>query len=943
MSLPQVKAFPGDPRLEPIPSTPIHVPNVTVFGEGRQLQLRFPPRVNGQNHSDGDGHADLFAFFDAATGLPIPGQLPVVEAVPFGAAPSVSELDARIYSAIWEMHAVTMRPTYDPNDPAQRIDSAAKVFQSPLVDSVYQTNIFLNCPVLPNGSTVDPGSLPPERALYNGSIVTLAPYDIEDGISHPQVLFRFEDHAGHTLPSDAAPHLVLSRIPGMPFYSSIWEVWSVTVPTGFPVETLRSVADVKNTAFPIHSAKVRLDCPVVAVESAPDSGTFTPMPFENAFDLLRNDFRNGIGRFQPQDFLVDVPTGMRVAIQYDPSGAPIGRTFVPSPFHFQRGFRITEKVRGGGAAAIAVDPPLSGLAQRFPRIASIKGNFAPVILRQPFPMTSPDWWPRVSSPDSTGEIARFTQQELDSAYLGSVPPQLPPQIEKNIDDFIQNGLMDPSWSPGRRPYIERLALVGRALHEFVWQPEQGIQSIDTTSCVACHATPASGSGSRSLYNVIPRAGGSDGPVLDTINGGSMWGGAGAELIVDDRRLRGLPTTEAHASTGDRDTLRHFSSKAQNAHFGIQSLERIVEATGCSIAAAATMDLDGDGVVNEATVGEVTAQAAYLLNLPVPGELRDRQMRTLLGVTDRTVDAGRVLFRRSLARGGAGCAACHTPFLPLPTTTKLLTNPETAVSLPITVAHHAADALDVADGYASALGQPGLRLYGDFRFHKMGAAMRSVGLDAPDTFKTAELWDAGSAAPYLRDGSAGMDLRAAIVRHAGVSRSDVALTFGPQTQMSPTQRQQVVTLTNRGIESIPASPAAPLRVIVIGPMQPMSALAQNTDGLGPDGQRREGSFWVLTEPIAPGQSVDVLMVFQSGSNVSLQLTVQDHNGFSEAAAVTAAFLRLRPTEQASIVDFLKVQTINGQTGEGSGGIDLHNTKAATLQVGGDQARNGPVAR
>ena len=80
-SLPEVTAYAGDPRLEPIPSSPIHVPNVTVFGEGRQLRLRFPPRVNGQNHSDGDGHADLFAFFDAATGLPIAGQLPVVEAV----------------------------------------------------------------------------------------------------------------------------------------------------------------------------------------------------------------------------------------------------------------------------------------------------------------------------------------------------------------------------------------------------------------------------------------------------------------------------------------------------------------------------------------------------------------------------------------------------------------------------------------------------------------------------------------------------------------------------------------------------------------------------------------------------------------------------------------------------------------------------------------------
>ena len=87
---------------------------------------------------------------------------------------------------------------------------------------------------------------------------------------------------------------------------------------------------------------------------------------------------------------------------------------------------------------------------------------------------------------------RLTQQELDDCYSNNDPPRLPGQIEKNIDDFIVNGLMDPSWAPGFRPYHERLSLVGRALHEFVWQPEQGIAAIDTTSCVACHATPVSG-------------------------------------------------------------------------------------------------------------------------------------------------------------------------------------------------------------------------------------------------------------------------------------------------------------------------------------------------------------------------------------------------------------------------------------------------------------------
>ena len=106
-TVPEV-AFPfaGDPRLEPLPSHPVHVGNFEVWGGGHRLHMRFPPRVNGQNHSDGDGHAAIYLFVDEASGLPVPGQLPVLDAVPKGAAPNVPDLWARRYSAIWEMSVV---------------------------------------------------------------------------------------------------------------------------------------------------------------------------------------------------------------------------------------------------------------------------------------------------------------------------------------------------------------------------------------------------------------------------------------------------------------------------------------------------------------------------------------------------------------------------------------------------------------------------------------------------------------------------------------------------------------------------------------------------------------------------------------------------------------------------------------------------------------------
>jgi len=72
-ALPEVfQPFAGDPRLEPLPNDPVNLVNVEVFttdqfGNAKRLMMRFPPRINGQNESDGDKHADLFVLFDATT------------------------------------------------------------------------------------------------------------------------------------------------------------------------------------------------------------------------------------------------------------------------------------------------------------------------------------------------------------------------------------------------------------------------------------------------------------------------------------------------------------------------------------------------------------------------------------------------------------------------------------------------------------------------------------------------------------------------------------------------------------------------------------------------------------------------------------------------------------------------------------------------------------
>ena len=91
------------------------------------------------------------------------------------------------------------------------------------------------------------------------------------------------------------------------------------------------------------------------------------------------------------------------------------------------------------------------------------------------------------------------------------------------------------------------------------------------------------------------------------------------------------------------SLREFSNNAFNHHHGIQATERF----------GLGRDPDGDGFVDELTVGDVTAVTLFQATLPVPGRVIPR---------DQDVAAAIHLGERMFA--DIGCARCHVPKLPL---------------------------------------------------------------------------------------------------------------------------------------------------------------------------------------------------------------------------------------------------------------------------------------
>ncbi|MBI5364550.1 MAG: hypothetical protein HZA53_15340 [Planctomycetes bacterium] len=234
-------------------------------------------------------------------------------------------------------------------------------------------------------------------------------------------------------------------------------------------------------------------------------------------------------------------------------------------------------------------------------------------------------------------------------------------------------------------------------------------------------------------------------------------------------------------------IRDFNRGASHNEIGMQAVEIVGD----------NFDGDGDGVVNEMTVGDQTALAIYLAAQPRPTSKQELNQLGLLKVRLTTEQLGSI--ERGKARfADVGCAVCHVPSLTLvnpifsepsqhpkyrdgtfPAGQNPLTqgvNPAFPVSFDLTQ-----DQPDnrITDGGGSlvfhlgALKDDGqghglVELYGDLKRHDIGSGLaeqiNEVGTGT-STFLTRNLWGVGSTAPYLHDGRA-TTLTEAILEHGG---------------------------------------------------------------------------------------------------------------------------------------------------------------------------------
>ncbi len=274
--------------------------------------------------------------------------------------------------------------------------------------------------------------------------------------------------------------------------------------------------------------------------------------------------------------------------------------------------------------------------------------------------------------------------------------------------------------------------------------------------------------------------------------------SGVAGIDDDLVVR------AFGWKGNHSTIREFTRNAAHNELGMQAVELVGDADG-----------DFDGVINELTVGDMTALSIYMAGLERPVstiELAD------LGLIEMTSEERIMIGTGEVHFGQIGCASCHTPEMVLddPTFSEPSTVPgfydvsfpdgsdpaEHGLSMQTAVRFDLAgdqpnNIITTKNGDEFHLGAlektpAGLavaRWYTDFKRHDMGQALADpadpLGLGA-SMFLTRSLAGTAVTGPWLHDGRA-TTLHDAIMQHGG----EAYLSQQAYAALGPVEQQKII--------------------------------------------------------------------------------------------------------------------------------------------------------
>jgi Di-haem oxidoreductase, putative peroxidase len=338
-----------------------------------------------------------------------------------------------------------------------------------------------------------------------------------------------------------------------------------------------------------------------------------------------------------------------------------------------------------------------------------------------------------------------------------------PQHSGNLSHFIQRNT----------PHTFALGAVQRLAEEMT---ADLLKTRDLTAAQACSFGKASGDlRTKGISYGTIRATRASGTSCSVTFDTSAVAGVSADLIVRPFQWK-----------GSFATVRAFNRDAANNELGMQAVEF----------AGDDVDGDGDGIVNELSIGDITALTVYLAAQPRPTTKLELARWNLIGA----LPAGEV---DAIKQGGKvfeaiGCASCHAPQLllndPIFSEPSRQTeyrdarfpagqdpvsrgvDPRIAVTFDLTrdqpdnrvVDENGRLVFALGSFVRDAQGRAIIGLFGDLKRHDMGARLaESIDEEGTGaaTFLTRNLWGVGSTAPYMHDGRA-TTLTEAILEHGG---------------------------------------------------------------------------------------------------------------------------------------------------------------------------------
>jgi hypothetical protein len=264
-------------------------------------------------------------------------------------------------------------------------------------------------------------------------------------------------------------------------------------------------------------------------------------------------------------------------------------------------------------------------------------------------------------------------------------------------------------------------------------------------------------------------------------------------------------------------IRDFVRGAMHNELGMQTSEFL----GSPTVDPATVDGDGDGVVNELFVGDITALTIYQAAQPRPTTRTELASLGLIppltSAETSAINAGSALFDQ------VGCNVCHVRQLLVNNirfqepsalaafrdASNLFPNgrsyaagsfdPANPVSFDITRDQPENGDITLPNGQKlgnftrDSSNRAVIALFGDLRRHNMGSGLAEqideVGTGA-STFLTENLWGVGSTPPYMHDGRA-VTLTEAILEHGGEAQT----SRNSYNALSTTQKQQINAFLN----------------------------------------------------------------------------------------------------------------------------------------------------